>query len=701
MRASYTPADAYALLSDRKLIAFACDVMRNKAFAKADARTTDARGHRVADHVRSSIDRAAWPARIENLLRLPIGEFEAAMRAEPVKLSPTKKRDGGTRIVGVPTFTRRCVSNAIKMVLSSTGNHLLPPSVRAYRPRSKDAVKHALLDVAHAVCEGRVRYWAKLDFSSYFAVMPWAGIEAALRHYGYTDEFIAVVMAVVRCPLVTKKNGRTVMVANDRGAQMGLAESATLANLLPFALDKQLEQFGGRLLYLRYSDDLFIGSAHRADVVGAVRAVQRWCRTNAIAMKGVSPNMNAQNLVHDVKNTRIELLGAEVDANGEVRLPLQRLKDQLDAIGGRYRKLAHGCVVQGTSRYGDGGGTHVFDVDDVNESIDGFLSYWRELDPRGTRQAASLIQKTFQMPVPPRSGGQGLVWIAQLWGVQAGGGAEVAIPAAHDPSGPIDADLVAPTGRREASAPLRVRSTERRALSQGTPGLETALEEPVEAGSLSTEAAADLRVQDEEEDPEEGSLSYGGRDDDPFCDAEGRKTNSFSFPSTDERSLSLLESDLLELAGAVDDPRAEPPRPVEFENTRVVHVVAERIADPDGPRCVVGFGLVSDGILIGKPTFKMVPGRTESAAVREMISVVSGSSSEVFFATNKPLLVKTLLQTHRRFRAPILSTLVADLHALARERGVLVRIAGGLEPPLSLRTAVREFVAAEAENLER
>lgn len=693
-RPTYTPADAHRLLSDRKLIAFACDVMKNKAFAKADAKTKDALGKRVADYVRSPAEREAWPSRIENILRLPLDQFVNAMAQEPVRLSPIDKPDGRTRIVGVPTFGRRCISNVIKMILSMTGDHLLPPSVRAYRPHSKDGVRQALLDVAHAVRHGRARYWAKLDFSSYFSVMPWSGVECALRHYGYEPDFIAVIMATVRCPLLKQnKRGKTISVANDRGSQMGLPESATLANMLPFELDEHFASLAGQLLYLRYSDDLFIGGASRSDVVGAVRTIQRWCRTYGIALKGISPDTNPATPVHDVKNTRIELLGAEIDANGEVRLPLTKLKEKLDEIRGRHDNLAIDGVVEGISRYGNGGGTHLFDLDDVHETIGGFLSHWRELDPRGAHRAAALINKTFPA-CSPRSGGQGVVWTAQLWGIQADAGVEAMIPDVHEPSGPTDALLLALTGRRRASGPRRVRSTERNAKSEGLPGLETAWEEEtVEADILYTEAAADLLMQDEEEDS--CSLSYGEGDDDSLRDAEGRKTNSFFFTSTDLGSPSLFEKDLSEINGAVDDPREEPPLPVEFEN-RVVHMVAERLRGPDGPRCVVGFGVVAGGELIGKAVLRILPGRPESATVREMISIISGSSSEVAFAMSNPMLVKMLLQKHRRFRAPILYSLVCDLHAEARQLGVRVRIAGGVEPPLSLQRAVRQTVEDDA-----
>ena len=410
---NYMPRDAGKLLLDRRLIEFACSVTKNRAFGKADARTRDAHGRRVVDYVRSAAERDAWPARLGALLRLPPSEFERAMGLEPVRLSAVPKPDGRTRVVGVPTFIRRCASNLLKDVLERTGDHLLPPCVRAYRPGSKDAVQNTLLDVAQGIRDGRVRYWAKIDFRSFFSVMPWWGIEEALLHYGYREDFTALAMTTVNCPLVKKVNGRMVPVPNERGAQMGLAESSTLANMLPWRLDERFEN-NPRLVYLRYSDDLFIGSAIKCEVVGAVRHVQAWADRYDIPLKGVSPDVKAAKLVHDVKNARVELLGAEIDQNGEVHLPLSKLKAKLGEIQHRDDNLVTEGVIAGVSRYGDGGGTHLFDLDDLVETIQGFLSYWRDLDPRGARQAEALIHKTFRMPAQTCIGGHGTVWLAQL-----------------------------------------------------------------------------------------------------------------------------------------------------------------------------------------------------------------------------------------------------------------------------------------------
>lgn len=700
-RTSYAPADASGLLSDRKLIAFACNVIANEAFAKADARTRDAFGRRVADYVRTQADRDAWPLRVETLLRLPPAELHAALEHEPVKLSAIDKPNGGTRVVGVPTFARRCVSNVLRAVLSLTGDPLLPLSVRAYRPDSRDSVKNALLDVADAVGKGRVRYWAKLDFTSYFSIMPWSGIEAALRHYGYEADFVGTVMAVVRCPLVAvNKKGQTVPHPNARGAQMGLAESPSLANMLPFALDAHFTQLARSVYYLRYSDDVFIGGRSRSDVVGGVRAVQRWCRTYGIAIKGVSPDMNAQKLVHDIKNTPIDLLGAEVDMNGEVRLPIAKLREKLGEIRCRYESVVQDGAVHGVSRYGDGGGTHLFDVEDVAQTVQGFLSYWDGLDPRGMRRAATLIRKLFPMPASPRSGGQGVVWMARLWDLQADGGVEVATPAVHEPSRPTDAFHLALAGAGEVSGLRRVRSTMGNATSERESGPEPASDEkPAEAGSLYTDAEAELQAQGEVDDSDEESSAYDAGDDDALCDAEDRKISSFSFTSMDDGGISIVRRDLSDITGAVNDPPEEPPLPAVLENVMVIHVMTRRLPQSGrrrrSPRCAVGVAITIAGALVSAPSVVIRLGRREAAAVRAMLSFVSEGTRQLVFALEEPWLPKVLLQPHRRLRAPTLFSAVLDLHREARHRRVDVVIAGNVIAPQALGDAVAAAVAAD------
>ncbi len=707
--ANYTP-DAERLLHDRGLIVHACDVVMNPAFRNSDARTRDAHGKRISDYVSNRADREAWPERVAQLVSLLPAELEAALSAEPVKLAVKKDADGGERTIGIPTFLRRCVANLVAEVLVKTSDHLLSDAAIAYRRGHRDAVPGAIREVARAVRARRMRYFARLDLKSYFTSIQWSAVEEMLRRLRYSDRFIGVVMALVRCPLVERDQQTRQLVAkpNTKGVQMGVAGSDILANLLPLVLDEKLGGLLSNGLYLRYSDDVLIGARTRAEVVGAVRALQNWCREHGLKLKDVStidekvvsPDIHPEKLVRDITETRIRFLGAEIDDTARIRIPAEKLQAKLGEVELRVGKLAVDDVVEGLSRYGNGPGLDVFDDADVHETIDGFTGYWQGLDTEGVRQAEAIINKTF--PLGPRAEG-GKVWIAQLWRVQAAGGAEVLNPAGHDPTDPPGASLLALTGRREArEAPRR---TTGRFASGGWPGLEPYLEGVLSDAyqrGLYTEAAADLPRQVDGEVSLVEHLFDAGKDKSPLLVADGADTTRFDASSEDlsEREnflIDQIEKNLSKkISGSKADSREEPPLPAALREELLVHIYAERLRDG---RHVIGVLAARNGQPEGKASILVVRGRPEVALVRRMTDLVGLHGRRVTFALVENSLPKTLLQKHRRLQSPGYYLAVVELHEAARRLGVDVRIAGAIKAPARLVGAVRE--TAEGASLAR
>jgi hypothetical protein len=706
------------LLRSKHMIRHACDVSRNPAFWHADARTRDAHGRTVADAVGFGAYRDVWPGRLAELVKLDPREVEDSLVLEPVRLAPIRRPGRSPRIVGVPTFFRRCYSNLIQGVLERAVDHVLPSSVRGYRPGRPEAVRAAILDVADGVRKGRIRHWAKLDFSSYFTAMPWQGIEEALRHYRCDDELIGYVMAGVRCPLVTRdRQGNLHPVRSDRGAQMGLAESSTLANMLPWELDEHFAAIAPRVHYDRYSDDIFVGSAIRSEVVGGVRTVIRWARRHGITIKGVSPDQRPESLVHDVRNRKIEYLGAEIDQQGNVHMPIDKLKEKVREIERRHSCLAVDDVVEGVSRHGDGGGVEVFDDDDVDDLVEGFLSYWENLDPRGHAKAKALIDKSFPLARSPRSGGPGKVWAAKLWAAQADAGAKTMDPCiqpspsghtadpttTHGPPPAADGSSTGTSTMGNASLMGTCRPTNPEGDEPGDHG---------DAGPTTTHRD-ELRSAVADEDPMEGHGVSGSQflpdedgmlvptpdEDDPPLESDGRK--SLRFPSTslpddpDEFwKLEELIKESLKDQGACGDPLpGESSTGAVFENSMLVF---DAQGASDRGDAVVGMIPLVDGEPVGKPrTWLAHRSRPEAAILRAMLDEVRRTSpgGSITLGMTRSDLVKTLLQPHRRFRAPLHYSLIVRLHDLARTTGVAVTVVGGVTAPGVLRTAVERVAA--------
>jgi len=718
----FAPAEAMKLMRSPGLIRHACDVARNPAFWHADARTKDAHDKTVAEYVRFGEYKDYWPQRLTQLVTAAPSEVGRMLGTEPVKLAPISRRGKSDRIVGVPTFFRRAFSNLVRDVLEKTGDELLPENVRGYRPRRPEAVRTAILDVAEAVKNQRIRYWAKLDFSSYFSVMPWAGIEEALKHYGYDGEFVAQVMTAVRCPLVRRdKHGKLQAVENKRGAQMGLAESSTLANMLPWQLDEHFGRLAPRVYYDRYSDDIFIASAIKSEVVGGVRAVIHWAKEHGIKLKGVSPDQKAESLVHDVKQQKTTYLGAEIDQHGQVHMPVEKLKEKLREIDYRQGRLALDDVIEGVSRYGGGKGVDVFDDEDVEQLIEGFLSYWEHLDPRGHAKAEALINKTYPKARSPRSGGPGKVWAAMLWAAQANKGAKTLDPLVQDQpkDDPDTTHRTPPTAASERVTPKEgeidpvgtngMISSDEGGLDRTTDAEPTLVDGTTAGGQESytpREADDDLRdglegfgdglLSPWEEMSQEASPSTDKDDVDPLQEADVYETSRFSTPSQDHDldmdDLSLLERESFDkiTQGAGGGPLpSESSTGADAENAMIVFD-ARRL--PDGGS-VVGSVWMRAGRVIGLPrTWVVQRCRSGAAILRAMIDLVERSGvvrrRELRLGMPSPQVAKALLQKHRKFHAPLNYLLVVGLHEAARGLGVGVTVLGGIEPPDPLTRAI-------------
>lgn len=714
-----TPRDALVLLRRNDLIRNACDVARNPAFARADARTRDAHGKRIADHVGTPEDRARWPEVVRELVDMPAHELARRLRDEPVRQGSIPRPGKTPRVIGVPTFLRRCLSNLVNTVLTMTGDTLLPDNARAYRKGRPDAVRGAILDLAEAVATGRVRFFAKLDFSSYFTSMRRADIAAGLRHYGYEPEFVDIVLALVRCRVVRVCAGRTFDVKTHRGAQMGLPESSTLANIVPFELDDYLRKLGVRVFYDRYSDDVILAGTTRSDVVGAVRAVTRWARRHGIRIKGMSPGQRPTTVVRDIRKSHVDYLGAEVDCNGRVHMPKEKLREKLAELERRLDHLVVAGNVPGVSRYGDGMGALRYDLDDVAGLVEGFADYWMPLDPEGAEHAERVMDRkialapawldqTSPMTPSPEGDGQGVTWTVQLWHDQVVRGDGASDPTTDRPT---NQKATYPTGKPTppSAAKGKPMGKERVNESKGnedentTGWKEGSGPEPTEqqaVGSV-TERKSEDDFYDVDENPEQGEESYRTPEDGDHHRENGSrsvKDHRFHTPLGEDSDLceEELEAELhqiLEEAESDEPAEGVPPCPgedsarVAVENPASWHVEARRLTGRQ-PRAAVAICAIARGLAIGKPEVRVVRGRPEAALVRAVLRVLPARPGRLTVSMPETWLAKTLLQGHRRFRAPLLFGLVSELQRDARRDCSDVRIVGGVASPKIITVAL-------------
>jgi hypothetical protein len=238
---------------------------------------------------------------------------------------------------------------------------------------------------------------------------------------------------------------------------------------------------------------------------------------------------------------------------------------------------------------------------------------------------------------------------------------------------------------------------------------------PEPSGSSVVDAHADARQQEPftAENPEavileESAVSPGmeeqlassfEQDDDPSRCAEGLMTYRFidspvEDPVDHDLNLDLI-SPVLDVAEA-DPAQDEPPVPPVFENIPVCHLVTERLTIPGPPVTVVVTGVAVNGHLIGTPSATALPSRRDAAVIRTATELVVHAAAGIVVAVDDSRLVKRLVQPFRRVRAPGMFALVTSLHDAAREKGIAVRVVGGLSTPQGLLRQLRDAVRHEA-----
>jgi hypothetical protein len=389
------PDQAVRLLRDPRRLRYACDFRTNPAFSRQAATTKDWQGRILAEEVRPGMveDTTAWLSRTVDALLA-----NEHVELEPLRHGSVPKRTGGARDIWVMSYQRKALSNLIAGVLEDTTSHLLHAHVRAYIPGAREAVKNTVLDVAQAVAQGRVRKFINVDVRNCFDAITFDLVEASLRHFGFATEVANLVLASVRAPRwVGRPGGPGRLVTYDRGVPMGISESAVLANLAFFELDHELASIKDARA-ARYSDNIFVGAHDTQTAVRAARLCQRWARARGFQLKDIHPNASPRSLVRDVRNERIELLGTDIDCNGEVHMPLRVVREKLREIGMEMEATerhyaCNGSVFSGQSRYAGGVGSNVMDFDDIRERVEAFLDNWAGLNEVEAQRFCEVVIK--------------------------------------------------------------------------------------------------------------------------------------------------------------------------------------------------------------------------------------------------------------------------------------------------------------------
>jgi RNA-directed DNA polymerase len=170
----------------------------------------------------------------------------------PVRAVEIPKRDGGSRVLGVPTVADRIAQTVVRLYLEPSVEPRFHQDSYGYRPgrSAHDAI---------AVCRGRCWWndWVlDIDIRKFFDSIPWDLTLKAVAHHTDQRWILLYVERWLRAPLRTE-DGR--LVERDRGTPQGSAISPLLANMfLHYAFDAWMAREFPAVQFERYCDDIIV-----------------------------------------------------------------------------------------------------------------------------------------------------------------------------------------------------------------------------------------------------------------------------------------------------------------------------------------------------------------------------------------------------------------------------------------------------------
>lgn len=169
-----------------------------------------------------------------------------------VKAVGIPKKDGGERILGIPTVSDRIAQTVVKMVLEPSVDPKFHPDSFGYRPK-----KSALAAVAKA----KLRCWEfnwviDLDIKGFFDNINHDLMMKAVKHHTDCKWVILYIERWLKAPL-QKSDGT--LAERNKGTPQGGVVSPLLANLfLHHAFDEWIKREYSEVTFERYADDIVV-----------------------------------------------------------------------------------------------------------------------------------------------------------------------------------------------------------------------------------------------------------------------------------------------------------------------------------------------------------------------------------------------------------------------------------------------------------
>jgi RNA-directed DNA polymerase len=170
----------------------------------------------------------------------------------PVRAVEIPKRDGSSRVLGVPTVADRIAQVVVRSYLEPEVEPVFHQDSYGYRPGRS---AHQALGVCRERC-WRNDWVLDMDIRKFFDSVPWDLTLKAVAHHTDQRWILLYVERWLKAPL-QREDGS--LVERDRGTPQGSAISPLLANMfLHYAFDAWMAREHPAVQFERYCDDIIV-----------------------------------------------------------------------------------------------------------------------------------------------------------------------------------------------------------------------------------------------------------------------------------------------------------------------------------------------------------------------------------------------------------------------------------------------------------
>ena len=212
----------------------------------------------------------------------------------PVKVVPIPKKDGGTRVLGVPTVCDRVAQTVVAQFIEPRLEPLFHPDSYGYRPR-----KSAL----DAVDQVRKRCWEydwtlEFDIRGLFDNINHDLLMNVVRNHIQDKWVLLYLERWLKAPMSMSQNGKVVYRTKGVGTPQGSCVSPILSNLfLHYAFDMWMARTCPKSPFVRCADDGVIQCRTKQEAVNVRNALE-----NRFKEVGLEIHPKKTHIVHAENN---------------------------------------------------------------------------------------------------------------------------------------------------------------------------------------------------------------------------------------------------------------------------------------------------------------------------------------------------------------------------------------------------------------